>query len=83
MICIDSQVEFICSKVIIVIFLYLVFKLEMDIFYEVLNQCEIKVLVFSLIDFYVEQFVVKSWNVCVLLDFFEFGNLDFEYLELF
>lgn len=55
----------------------------MDIFYEVLNQCEIKVLVFSLIDFYVEQFVVKSWNVCVLLDFFEFGNLDFEYLELF
>lgn len=54
----------------------------MNKFLVVFNLCEIKFVVFSVMDLYVEQFVVKSWNVLVLLDFYDLNNLEFDYLEL-
>ena len=79
--CADSQVEPTCSKATTAIPSHPASKSEMDIFYEVLNQCE-KAPVLSLIDPYAEQFLAKSRNVPVLSDLFERTNLDLEYPEL-
>ena len=57
-------------------------QVEMDTFYEALNQCETKTLVLSLINPYSEQFVAKSQNVPMLPDLYEPSNLDLEYPEL-
>ena len=55
---------------------------EMEKFYEVLNHCETKAVVLSLIDPYSEQFVAKSRDVPVLSDLYDLNNLDLQYPEL-
>lgn len=55
--------------------------MEMLVFFYKFNQCNVKFVVLSFIKDYVDQFVVKSRSVFVVLDLFEIINFEFQYLE--
>lgn len=46
-----------------------------------INECKFKFVVLSLIEFYFEQFIMKSRSILIIFDFFDLCNFDLLYLE--
>lgn len=87
----DKKINLLEDKVVKLIGNYCIISLYKVVFFLVeeigilfikLGNCKIKVVVLSLILVYVDQFVVESRVVFVVIDLFNIENFDMNFLEL-